>query len=150
MIRIVAGLLFLGVLFAVLITPAILYILTLSRALNKCAFSSRTIQPGTLWLLLIPLVNLIWHFVVVNGMAQSLGNEFRTRNLTSTDPEPGKSIGIAMCVCGACGLIPLLGILAGIAYLVLWVIYWLKIAEFSRRLDFAPTAMAIPVSNSWQ
>jgi hypothetical protein len=43
-----------------------------------------------------------------------------------------------MCVCGACGIIPLLGFFGAFAYLVLWIIYWAKIAEFSRILDQVP------------
>jgi hypothetical protein len=94
-----------------------------------------------LWLLLVPVVNLVWHFFVVNGMAKSLSNEFRARNMPNMDPNPGQSIGIAMCVCAACGIIPVLGFFAGIAYLVLWVVYWAKIAEFSRILEQVPSGM---------
>jgi hypothetical protein len=137
-IRVVSGIIFL-VVFCGLICVSIFYILTLSRALNKCSVASRTIQPGTLWLLLIPLVNIVWHFFVVVGMARTLGNEFRTRNISNVEPEPGKSIGIAMCVCQACTIIPLLGLVAGLVYLVLWIVYWSKIAEFSRKLDHIPT-----------
>ncbi len=119
--------------------PAIFYILTLSRALTKCSPAFVTIEPGMLWLLLVPFVNLVWHFFVVLGMAKSLGNEFRARNIQGVEPEPGQPIGIAMCVCGACGIIPVLGLLAGLAYLVLWIVYWAKIAEYSRMLDRVPT-----------
>lgn len=38
---------------------AIFYLLTLMRALQKCSPQSRTMQPGMVWLLLIPLFNLI-------------------------------------------------------------------------------------------
>ena len=137
-IRIVAGL----VAVSVFLVVGILYLLTLSRALNKCSVSSRTIQPGSVWLLLVPLVNLVWQFFVVLGLAKSLGNEFRARNIPSVEPEPGKTIGIGMCVCGACAIIPILGILAGLAQLVLWIIYWVKIAEYSRLLD-QPLAMGV-------
>jgi hypothetical protein len=88
-----------------------------------------------LWLLLIPLVGLIEHFFVVIGLAKTLSNEFRTRNIPNMEPLPGQSIGIAMCVCGACGIIPLIGLFASLAGFVLWIIYWAKIAEFSRVLD---------------
>ena len=134
-IRIMAGLLAVAVFLGVLLIPAIFYILTLSKALNKCSPATRTMQPGSLWLLLIPIFNLIWHFLVVSAMAQSLGNEFRARGVMNAEPEPGKSPGMAMCICGACGLIPILGILASLASLVLWIMYWVKIAEFSRQLD---------------
>ena len=139
MVRVVAGMFFIVVFLALLVLN-IFYILTLYRALNKCSASSRTIEPGLVWLLLIPLFNLVWHFFVVLGLAKSLGNEFRARNAPNIDLEMGKSIGIAMCVCRVCVFIPILGILALLAYLVLWIIYWVKIAEFSRRLDQLPAA----------
>jgi hypothetical protein len=118
--------------------PFIFYILTLTRALAKCSATSITIEPGMLWLLLVPFVNMVWHFFVVIGMAKTLSNEFRLRNIPNMEPMPGQSIGIAMCVCGACGIIPFLGIFASLAGFVLWIVYWAKIAEFSRILDQVP------------
>jgi type IV pilus assembly protein PilA len=136
-VRIVAGLLFAGM-FAGILLLFIFYLLTLSRALSKCSITSRTIQPGMVWLLLVPLVNLVWQFFVVIGLADSLDNEFRARGIQNVELKPGKAIGIAMCVCGVCAFIPILGILAFLVHLVLWIIYWSKIAEFSRRLDQVP------------
>jgi len=140
LIRVVAG-----VLVVVLIVPYIFYLVTLSRALSKCSIHSRTLEPGTIWLLLVPVVSLVWHFFVVLGLAKSLGNEFRARNDSGTEPEPGKSIGIAMCVCAACGIIPIVNLLALPAHVVLWIIYWSKIADFSRRLDHVPVIGVAPL-----
>jgi Domain of unknown function (DUF4328) len=145
LIRIVSGIMALFV-FAVAIVVIVLYILTLSRALNKCSAAARTIQPGTLWLLLVPFVNLVWNFIVVLGMAKSLGNEFRARNAHQVEPEPGKSIGIAMAACAACAVIPVVGIAAGLAYLVLWILYWVKMAEFSRKLDATSATVGMPLA----
>ncbi|MGC2161074.1 MAG: DUF4328 domain-containing protein [Silvibacterium sp.] len=144
-IRVVAGFVALAILVAGVILY-VLYILALSRALKKCSESSRTIQPGTLWLLLIPLVNLVWHFFVVLGMAKSLGNEFRGRNILNVEPEPGKAIGMGMCLCGACSIIPILGVLAGLAHFVLLIIYWIKINEYSRLLDQTASTGVMPTS----
>jgi hypothetical protein len=129
-IQIVAGLMAIGVL-----VLYIFYIVSLSRALSKCSITSRTMQPGMVWLLLIPLFNLVWQFIVVIGLADSLGKEFRARGILNAEPEPGKTIGIAMCVCAVCGIIPFVNFLALPAQLVLWIIYWVKITDFSRRLD---------------
>ncbi len=139
MIRLVSGTLFLGFL-VIGIAIAIFYILTLSRALGKCRPSAKTMEPGMLWLLLIPLFNLIWNFFVVLALAKSLGNEFRLRNIPNQESEPGKTIGMAMAVCGACSIIPLVNILTGIVYIVLWIIYWIKIAGFSQILDQVPAS----------
>jgi hypothetical protein len=143
-IRIVAGLVAIGVLFI----PAIFYLLTLSRALEKCSPASRTMQPGMVWLMLIPFFGLIWNFFIVLALANSLGREFPARGVTHFDPEPGKSRGLAMCVCMACGIIPVLGIVASLVSLVLWVVYWIKIAEFSRVLDQFPAQATVPTVTS--
>jgi len=119
---------------AIGIVITIFYILTLSRALEKCSPQSRTMQPGMTWLMLIPLFNIIWHFFVVLALSASLSNEFRARGIAAP-PEPGKGIGLAMCICSATCIIPILGAVTGIAYLVLWIMYWVKIAEFSRMLN---------------
>lgn len=126
---------------AVAIVTAVFYILTLQGALKKCSTASRTLEPGMIWLLLIPVVNLIWHFYVVTGMGRSLSNEFQSRNLPTPEPQPGRTIGLAMCICGVCGVIPVLGLVAGLAFLVLWIIYWAKVAEYSRQLTGATGAI---------
>ena len=143
-IRIVAGLIAISVLFI----PAIFYLLTLSRALEKCSPASRTMQPGMVWLMLIPFFGLIWNFFIVLALSNSLGREFPARGVTQLDPEPGKSIGLAMCVCMACGIIPVLGIVASLVSLVLWVVYWIKIVEFSRLLDQFPAQTTVPTVTS--
>jgi hypothetical protein len=37
-----------------------------------------------------------------------------------------------------CGIIPLLGVLAGIGNLVIWIIFWVKMAEFKNMLRSMP------------
>jgi hypothetical protein len=136
-------LMFLFITFCVFLIPAILYILTLQKALLKCAESSRTMQPGMVWLLLVPLFNIVWNFFVVFGIANSLKNEFARKGIPTSEPLPGQPIGLAMSICACCGFIPIFGLLAGIAYLVLWIIYWIKVADFSRRLDESSAVAAI-------
>lgn len=67
-IRIVAGCLFLG-----LLAIGIVYIAFLSGVLRKCSPASRTMEPGMVWLLLVPLLNVVWNFLVVTALARSLG-----------------------------------------------------------------------------
>ena len=127
-----------------ILVPAIFYLITLQNALTKCAPGARTMDPGMVWLLLVPIFHLIWSFFVVMALAKSLGNEFRRRGIPSPDPLPGQSIGMAMCICGCCSVVPLLNLLAGPAAFILWVIYWVKIAEFSRVLDLPAPAYPAP------
>ena len=62
---------------AIFLVPAIFYLLTLQKALNRCSPESRAMQPGMVWLLLIPLFNLVWQFFVVINIAKSLVPSFR-------------------------------------------------------------------------
>jgi hypothetical protein len=119
-----------------LLVPTIIYLAALQKALQRCAPESRTMPPGQVWLMLIPLFNLVWHFIVVLRIASSLRNEFLRRQLPLPDPEPGKNLGIAMCVLCATGLIPVVGMFTGPASLVCWILYWVKIAGYSRRIEF--------------
>ncbi len=132
---------------AAFITIFVFYLLTLQKALNHCSPENRAMQPGLVWLLLIPCFSPIWHFLVVFNLAKSLDTEFQKRALREP-PQPGKHIGLAMCilavladVCSAIGIIPLLGLpfaLGGIVFgfggLVCWIVYWVQIAGYSRKL----------------
>ena len=89
--------------------------------------------PGMVWLMLIPLFNLVWGFFVVLNLTKSLRAEFQKRGIAE-EPEPGKTLGLVMCILACCGWIPFLGILASLGGLVCWIIYWVKIAGFSSKL----------------
>jgi len=116
-----------------LLIPAILYALSLQKALNRCSPESRAMNPGLVWLLFIPLFNLVWHFLVVINVAKSLDAEFKKRGVAE-EPMPGKTIGMVMCILACCGIIPLIGPLFSLGSLVCWIIYWVKIAGFSKKL----------------
>jgi hypothetical protein len=124
-----------------ILVPAIFYILTLQKALEQCTPVSRTMEPALVWLLLVPFVHLVFSFFVVLALSRSLANEFANRRVTIPDPAPGQAVGLAMSICGCCCVIPLLGFVAIWAFLVLWIIYWVKIADYSRRLSMFPGAM---------
>jgi hypothetical protein len=118
---------------AIFLIPMIFYALTLQKALNRCSPECRAMNPPMVWLLFIPLFNIIWHFMVVMNMAKSLGAEFQKRGLQE-EPQPGQKLGMIMCILMVCGIIPILGILCSLAGLVCWILYWVKIAGYSSKL----------------
>jgi hypothetical protein len=113
----------------------IFYIVTLQKTLERCSPASRTMSPGKVWLLLIPLFNIVWHFIIVVNITKSVHNEFERRGLPNSEPEPGKTLGLVMCGLAAASIIPLLGVLCFLAYLVCWIMYWIKISGYSRQLQ---------------
>ena len=91
-------------------------------------------SPGKVWLLLIPLFNLVWQFVVVSNIAKSLRNEFDRRNVLVPEREPGKVVGMAMSILTALGIVPVVGQVAEVIGVICWVVYWTKIKKYSRLL----------------
>jgi hypothetical protein len=99
----VAGLITLAVLLAVMV----FYLLTLQKALSRCSPENRAMAPGMVWLQLIPLFGLVWQFFNVINIAKSLGAEFQKRGMAE-DPQPGKTLGLIMCILCCCSVIPFL------------------------------------------
>jgi hypothetical protein len=114
----------------------------LQNALKKCAPASRTMSPGKVWLTLVPLCGLIWQFFVVLNVADSLENEFARVGIPCRGLKQSTAIGLGMCVCNSCVLVPvalLKHLILGVGF-VLWVAYWFRIANFTRALDTRQTA----------
>jgi hypothetical protein len=118
----------------ILFIPAIFYLFTLQRAFERCSPESRAMSPGMVWLLLIPLFNIAWQFIVVLHLAKSLQNEFAKRHLVADTGDFAKSLGLALSIMAALGLIPIVGVLFGIGALVCWIIYGSQINRYSRML----------------
>jgi len=116
------------VVFVIMLVPLVFYCLTLQKTLNRCSPECRAMNPGMVWLMFIPLFNIVWQFIVVLNMAKSLAAEFQKRGMAE-DPNPGQTLGLVMCIgnliCGPVGLI-------------CWILYWVKIAGYSSSIAAPP------------
>ena len=124
---------FLPIVAAIFLLPTIFFLLTLHKALSRCDPSSRTMVPGQVWLNLIPIFNLIWPFFVVNAISESLHREFTRRGMVE-EPQPGRSLGMALAILAVISVVPILGFVTGIGALVCWILYWIKIAGYSEKI----------------
>jgi hypothetical protein len=115
--------------------PWVVYIPRLQRTFEKCSPASRTMSPGKVWLLLIPLFNDLWHFYVVSNLAKSLENEFKSMKVSNADSQAGKLVGFAMCILFLCSFVPKIGLCCWFAGIVCWIVYWVKIEGYSRILS---------------
>jgi len=118
---------------AIFYLPLILYLLTLSKALQAVSEKNRAMSPGLVWLNLIPIFELGWHFYTVIMIRNSLGAELAERGVE--DPgRGGYAMGMAASILAVCGILPYVGVLASIGALICWIIYWVKIAGYKNRL----------------
>lgn len=135
------------VLLCINLIALVFFLLTLQKMLRKCGPDSRTMEPGTVWLWLIPVFGTVWQFIVVINIAKSLTSEFVRLGIPNSELTTNQAIGLGMCVCNCCIFLPVLGGFAAIVGLVLWIVYWLRIANYSRLLDACQlTSSALPTA----
>lgn len=112
--------------------PAILAAVVLSRVPPE----HRKQSPGLAFLLLIPLFSLVWMFFVHPRVADSLKSYFTAKGDTSVG-DCGHTLALWLCICGACSIIPFVNMFAGLAALVLLIIFYVKAFELSGRIQRA-------------
>jgi len=138
-----------GVVLVVMLAVYILYLLTLQKALSRVSPVNRAMEPGMVWLMLIPCFNIIWQFFVAVRVPDSLRNEFRARG-RDDGSDYGKTIAIAQGVIGIVSSVISNGLRAGgkdtemagscislvlgLIHLVLFIVFWVKIASYSSQL----------------
>jgi hypothetical protein len=122
----------------------VLFVLTLRKILNRVSPGNRRMEPGLVWLTLIPLVNVVWVFFLVTRIPDSLRREFKDQE-RDDGTDYGKKLGLAFAILVA-ALVPIqffIGpvtnsiavlLLLPLASLVLFILFWVKIARYSARL----------------
>lgn len=124
-------LLIFGLLIGGVVIIQILYLNTLYKLMKKIDPENRIMEPGLVFLTMIPAFGMVWRFIMVSRVTDSLGNELRSRGMHNEDPSPGKTQGQWYCglYLGAF-LIPF----AGLVGRILWIMFWVKMNDFSKRL----------------
>ena len=116
-------------LLALLLIPTILYFITLQKALEAVSPQNRMMPPGQVWLSLIPLFNFVWMFFVVNKIADSFRLECYRLNIPTKELKPSFGIGNAKNILHLGTIIPFLGALASLGFIVCWILHWIKVNE---------------------
>jgi hypothetical protein len=124
----------------------IFFLITQSKTLKAIQQANRLMEPGMVWLQLIPLFGLAWQFIVVTRIADSLKNEFNSwqndtilgyadsESMKLANQQPTLDIGFTYCILFCCSIIPFFGLLIAVAGLVCWIIYWVKLAEYKKKI----------------
>ena len=115
----------------IIIAQIYFYIINLQGLLNKISEKNRMIHPDQLWYLLIPVVNIVYHFIVVDKINSSLKREFASHQSIHTDPNFTYRVGLAMCIFTCLG--PFFAY-AGVVAFVFWILYWIKTADMKDQL----------------
>ena len=142
------------IVFAVLFVLGILacyifFLLEQQNILKAIQPENRAMRPGEVWLQLIPIFNFVWQFIVVIRISDSIQREYASWENDSIiglpdaeiahilNTRPTYEIGLAYCILSCCQLIPIpiLREIIGIAAIICWIIYWVKLVEFRRSIQ---------------
>ena len=116
------------------IVAQVFYLLTLQNLLKAIKEQNRKLEPSQVWLIFIPLFGLVWQFIVINRVGDSLKLELAERAIASSEDRPGLAIGITYCALLCASVLPGIGGLAALAGIVCWIIYWVKMNDYKKLL----------------
>lgn len=93
----------------------------------------REMEPGMVWLLMIPCVPIVWNFYVYPRLARSFKAYFNSMGDTSVG-DCGEQMGTYYSISVVCSLIPCVNYLAGPVSLVLLIINLVKAHELKNKI----------------
>lgn len=139
------------------VIPAILFFLAQQKTLYVISPENRAMSPESVWLQLIPFFGIVWQFLVVVRIAQSIYKEMESKIVNSilddsqvqikeTEESPTFTVGIAYCIFTTLGVsigyytinspsyLGLIGSLFFLIGMVCWIIYWVRLVKTKNKL----------------
>ncbi|MEO8569919.1 MAG: hypothetical protein ABI419_12300 [Ginsengibacter sp.] len=107
--------------------PFIFFLITLQKTMNVISVENRKMPPSNVWLMLIPLFNIVWQFIMVSKIAESVTEECIKLNIQTKESKPTYNSGLTWNICNLIAFIPIIG---GLAALVTFILYWVKVNEY--------------------
>ena len=118
-----------------ILVPYILFLVNLQNTLAACSQENRAMEPGLVWLNLIPIFSLFWLFWTVIKIRDSLQKEYESRSLDTKEVTDTYNMGLGLAISSVSGIIPVIGLITGIAALVFLIIYWIKTSGCRKTLS---------------
>lgn len=131
-----------AIMLIILLIPYIIFLVSLQNTIKLIAPENRRLSPGTVWIMLIPVVGGIWGIVMVKYVADSIAKELRSKGEVVQD-NPTYAVGLAMCITQVLSIVPGMSAFLGLPWLVLWIIYWVQIAKYKEHLQRAQHKPAV-------
>ena len=136
-----------AVVVALVILGVVIFVLwLLYGAQSRIPEQYRDISPGAIWLMLIPLFNLVWMFFVFQRIPTSYQKYFASQGRSDVG-DCGKNLGLSFCICYLCAAIPVVGIFALLGALVVLILFLVKIMGLKKQIHIdggAPPAAVPP------
>ncbi|HEY1113612.1 MAG TPA: hypothetical protein VGE66_08615 [Chitinophagaceae bacterium] len=140
---------------ALFFVPAVLFLLTQQRTIRLIQPHNRRIEPGEVFLQLVPLFGMIWQFFVVTRLSDSIRKELGETSFSfekvpeeykEKEDRPTYRIGIAYCVLFCGYILPVIGSYLFLAGMVCWIVYWIRLSGYKRKLEEKHHSFSSPPS----
>lgn len=134
-------------LIAALIVVFVFYLINLMNLLKEIDESNRQMPPANVFLMFIPLFNLVYPFIMYPKISESIRLEAEGRGMPAFGDSLrglGLAIAIGSVVQVICNQLREEAVFAGISsilslgILVLWIIYWVKAASIKKAFKQSP------------
>ncbi|HEY3384060.1 MAG TPA: hypothetical protein VGK32_20035 [Vicinamibacterales bacterium] len=134
-----AGVLVFLVVLAVGLAIGLFVCYQLYQAASRLPAQYRKLAPGSIFLLLVPLLNFVWVFFVVIKLSESFKEYFAAQQRTDVG-DCGYAVGLGWAITMVCGLIPVIGMLSCLASLVFMILFLVKMSQLKALVgtDLAP------------
>lgn len=122
------------------ILVSVFYLLTLQKLLEAISIQNRKLPPGQVWLMFIPVFNVVWHFVLVARIADSIRDECIHLNIPQQTARPTLVLGISSMILYLLAILfntvssssLLIGGIFTWAALITWIVYWVKVGSYRK------------------
>ncbi|GAB4130913.1 MAG: hypothetical protein Fur0041_00620 [Bacteroidia bacterium] len=131
LIWVAAGLLCLGV--------YVVWLYQMSNTIQRISSANRTMLPGRVWLGLIPVFGLVWNFIIINAVADSLDAEIRQRNIIARNGSSSRGTGISAAVLMCTLVLPWIGTLLSIVCMIFFLLHINAVSETLKAISAAAT-----------
>ena len=132
-----AGILCIGIAIHVLL----LYLLY--NAYRVVPTQYQAIEPWQVFLMLIPCFHFVWAFIVYQRIPESFQRCMYALG-RNDQGDCGQQLGLWYAICLVCAAVPYIGAIPGIAALVLWIIFVVKMYELKRIVEPNLTKLQSP------
>lgn len=129
---------------------AISFLLSLQSTIKTAAPENRMMQPGLVWIQLLPLVGLVYSFVVARKVSETIVAEYRSKGHYLASNKPTYSVGVVFALFSV--IVTLVSVYFGLAFSVgdANTMTEQEVVAYTRRADVkAFTALMGIVSLVW-
>ncbi|HYH66249.1 MAG TPA: hypothetical protein VD866_16265 [Urbifossiella sp.] len=122
---------------------------TIARVLGRVSPENRRMEPGEVWVNLIPVVNLVWPIVTVERVGESIRAELAARNRVKKADAFGKTSGIiALVLVGVFFVLAPAAVVTFPFAFLYGIIYWVQLNGYARRMTEAPREPVV-IDEGW-